>query len=286
MSNILKLYRPVRPFLINQRFGDDLACIEDRNDIPDDKKKVIARVGDTCKAGYTSLYKKVGLKGHSGLDLYARHGQPVYYAGPDGFVHEICTEEARGLGVGCITNDAFTYIDGNDYRMKTRYWHLLTISVKKGDKISTGDLIGYADNTGYSAGDHLHFELKPQIYNGREPFGDYVNAFQSNGYYGGVDPLPYLSEEYADKFTYQFKNEMSYGDKSEDVKRLQEFLQREGYFPISQTCTGYYGKITANSVYNFQTDNMLLSAWESVYLRGRFSRVGQKTLKRLRELIG
>ena len=46
---------------------------------------------------------------------------------------------------------------------KTIYWHLIKeIPVKVGQKVQAGDVVGYADNTGFSTGDHLHFGLKPQ----------------------------------------------------------------------------------------------------------------------------
>ncbi len=41
----------------------------------------------------------------------------------------------------------------------TLYAHLETISVTDGQHVSKGDVIGLADNTGYSCGDHLHFGL-------------------------------------------------------------------------------------------------------------------------------
>ncbi|MBN2548520.1 MAG: M23 family metallopeptidase [Anaerolineales bacterium] len=42
----------------------------------------------------------------------------------------------------------------------TIYAHLLSIKVSKGDIVRTGKIIGFSDNTGTSAGSHLHFELR------------------------------------------------------------------------------------------------------------------------------
>ena len=43
--------------------------------------------------------------------------------------------------------------------LSTLYAHLSLISVQKGQSVSTGDVIGYSGNTGYSTGPHLHFTL-------------------------------------------------------------------------------------------------------------------------------
>jgi hypothetical protein len=277
----LCLHYPCRPYRKHQSFGDSLACVEERNDIPFAKRKVIAKLSHTCPIGYTSLYEKLGLKGHSGLDLLARHGQPIYHAGPDGFVHEICSEVERGLGIGIITNDKFEY-EGRECQMKLRYWHLLGFNVKIGDKIKTGELIGFADNTGISAGDHLHFEVKPQGYKGTEPYGDFYNIFQNNGYYGGIDPEPFFTGFYAVE---RFNKEMRMGASGEHVKNLQLTLQTLGYFPATSQATGYYGTITAKAVYDFQSREGLLNWWEKIFLVGSLSMVGPKTIKRLNELI-
>lgn len=45
-------------------------------------------------------------------------------------------------------------------RSKVVYAHLRPdIKVKKGQRVKAGQLLGYSDNTGYSSGPHLHFEL-------------------------------------------------------------------------------------------------------------------------------
>ena len=40
------------------------------------------------------------------------------------------------------------------------YWHLASYSVKKGDHVTRGDVIGTVGNTGVSSGTHLHFEFR------------------------------------------------------------------------------------------------------------------------------
>lgn len=178
----LTLYFPVKPVILSQNFNEDFSCYNP------DLNRVITRTGATCPVGYRSIYKPQML-GHNGLDLVAKSWQPVYAAN-EGRVDEIQTEPARGLGIGIVSSLVYDFVSSpfnvaGSYFAKTRYWHLAGFNVKLGDQVKAGDLIGWADNTGYSSGDHLHFELKPV-----NKFGS--NVFQTNGFFGAIDPFPYF----------------------------------------------------------------------------------------------
>lgn len=282
----MKLYYPVRPYSLNQRFGDDAACVDTTQNVPRNDRKVIGTATPgICPVGYVSLYKDLGLKGHSGCDLYAVHGQEVYHCGPDGFVEEVQDNPVLGLGLGIVTKEKFDYENGF-YQMKIRYWHLMDFCVSKGDFVKTGQLIGHSDNTGYSAGDHLHLEVKPVEFKVR--LNAYQNIFQNNGYNGAIDPGQFFCGEYADtvlETNHVFSKRLSYGDSSDEVVYLQKALKNLGYFPKEQECTGYYGKITADAVYQFQSSENILSMWEKMYLRFSYSTFGPKSIKRLNDLL-
>jgi len=130
-----------------------------------------------------------GIIGHNGIDFHAGHGTPVYAAHDGTCYPEI--DSSGGNGVVIRTLKPFEY-QGDQVYFKTIYWHLIDDDavVKTGQQVKCGDLIGYADNTGASTGDHLHFGLKPQAWN--EANWSFYNLEQNNGYNGAIDPTPYF----------------------------------------------------------------------------------------------
>jgi murein DD-endopeptidase MepM/ murein hydrolase activator NlpD len=185
----LELYRPLKPLVISQHFGENMACINDAGNV--------TATSNTCPPGYFKLYPAVGLKGHNGLDLPARGGTPIYNT-QEGYVKELSFDKERGLGVGVITSTRYVTTWG-EWHIKLRYWHLLSISVQPNQFVGIGDIIGYVDNTGLSSSDHLHFEVKPVEINAPsvEQATSHTNVLQQNGYFGAIDPEPYLSGLYA-----------------------------------------------------------------------------------------
>ncbi len=180
------IQNPVKPIAVNQGFGED-----------------------------QKTYSQFGLNGHNGLDLRAFHGQPVY-AGHDGTAYYE-EDSSQGCGVVIISNDAYLY-KGQLVHFKTIYWHFCdptkepkfaspvftkigSANSGRGIPVKAGDLIGYADNTGFSSGDHLHFGLKPIIPGpgvsvGDAPdvgIGNWVNVEQNNGFLGAIDSTPYFA---------------------------------------------------------------------------------------------
>ena len=85
---------------------------------------------------------------HSGVDLAAPTGTPIY-AGGAGLV----TKSGWGSGYG-----NYVEIDhGNGYI--TRYGHASRLNVSVGDRVNGGQLIAYVGCTGRCTGAHLHFEI-------------------------------------------------------------------------------------------------------------------------------
>lgn len=86
---------------------------------------------------------------HDGLDIAAPRGTPIV-AALDGVVR---SAESRG-GYGNVI------IIDHGGGVETRYAHCDTLSVRPGERILAGDLIGTVGSTGNSTGAHLHFEVR------------------------------------------------------------------------------------------------------------------------------
>lgn len=86
---------------------------------------------------------------HAGIDFTAPRGVEVY-ATADGTV-ELVVSEIWGYGQHIIINH------GNGF--KTLYAHLSKFKVKRGQKVTRGQLIGLVGSTGKSTGAHLHYEV-------------------------------------------------------------------------------------------------------------------------------
>lgn len=88
-------------------------------------------------------------KMHNGIDFAASIGTPIY-ATADGTVSKV---EVRFSGYGKLVE-----ID-HGFGYRTRYAHMHDFTVKNGQQVKRGDLIGYVGNTGLSTAPHLHYEV-------------------------------------------------------------------------------------------------------------------------------
>ncbi len=90
-----------------------------------------------------------GKRKHSGIDLAAPTGTPIY-ATADGIISRADWFSSYGLFIS-IEHGA---------SLQTRYAHLSRLAVAAGDNVKKGDLIGYVGSTGRSTGPHLHYEVR------------------------------------------------------------------------------------------------------------------------------
>lgn|SRR3990167_5526301 len=142
MTYIPELLHPVnQPFRVSQEFGEN-----------------------------PQIYKQFGMLAHNARDYAVVTNTPVY-ASLSGPINEIANHP-KGYGLHIKIK--------HEMGDETVYAHLSKVSVKEGDFVYTGQLIGYSGNTGFSTAPHLHFGYRPPQYN------------QNNGYAGYIDPKPFL----------------------------------------------------------------------------------------------
>lgn len=127
-------------------------------------------------------YKQYGLAGHEGID-----------AVPTGSVLDVlCLED------GVVVRDTDDAPSGKNYginvtvwhpgiRKATQYCHLSKNNVSLGEKVTAGQVLGIMGKTGNTTGPHVHLNLFEVDENG-------MRLNKDNGYYGGINPLPFLEE--------------------------------------------------------------------------------------------
>lgn len=122
---------------------------------------------DACCRG---AYAKFGMIGHNGIDYGLPCGTEIvapisgsvsYFWDPGGYGNAVFI---RGEGVEVVLA------------------HLQNVYVSSGN-VSAGQVIGRSGTTGNSTGCHLHFGVRP-----------YPGYNSGNGFFGYVDPQPYLNK--------------------------------------------------------------------------------------------
>ena len=103
-------------------------------------------------AGYGTILNPFyrTLKSHQGIDYTVAEGSSVF-ATADGVVKEI-SDKSSTLGKTIVIDH------GNGY--KTSYSHLLSVGVRRGQKVQRGDIIALSGNSGLSLAPHLHYEVR------------------------------------------------------------------------------------------------------------------------------
>ena len=112
-----------------------------------------------------AMYKKFGMEGHNGIDYATPIGTPIRTA-IEGTVEQVGYDKDGYGRFVTIENDHCTII----------YGHLSKAIVTQGSNVEIGTLLGYTGNTGYSTGPHLHFGVRPKIFD------------LKNGFWGWIDP--------------------------------------------------------------------------------------------------
>ena len=110
-------------------------------------------------------------KRHWGMDFSAERGSPIYATG-DGKISR-ADNRAAGFGNHVRIDHGFGYV--------SIYAHMDNISVRRGNRVKRGDIIGYVGSSGRSVAPHLHYEITKD--------GKKINPI--NFYHGNLSPSEY-----------------------------------------------------------------------------------------------
>ncbi len=100
--------------------------------------------------GYTSVTRWMS-SGHKGADLAAPYGTPILAADSGVVIKAGWNAAGSGYGYSIVIQHS----PGNT----TLYAHCSSLAVSVGQSVSKGQVIGYVGSTGWSTGNHLHFEI-------------------------------------------------------------------------------------------------------------------------------
>lgn len=87
-------------------------------------------------------------RGHKGMDLAANKGTPIY-----------AVADGKVTFSGYDKNYGYSVVISHGNGLSTRYAHASKLCVENGQTVSQGDVIANVGSTGYSTGNHLHFEV-------------------------------------------------------------------------------------------------------------------------------
>ncbi len=141
-TKLIFAYKPIIP----QRVSDTLDTSDfDSTQIEEEIEGFYPQVLPTVGFRITRPFSKH----HPGIDFATSEGNPVF-ATADGVVEEVGFDSLYG-----------NYIEirhGKYY--ETFYGHLRSAIVRKGERVSMNQIVGYVGNTGRSSAPHLHFEVR------------------------------------------------------------------------------------------------------------------------------
>lgn len=119
------------------------------------KKKVFLIQGYESKLFSHKNEKALDFKVKVGTKVCAARGGVVFAMRND--------SDKKGLKQENLADGNYIFVRHDD-GSEANYWHFKVggVLVKVGDTITTGQLIGYSGNTGYTAFPHLHFEVRDE----------------------------------------------------------------------------------------------------------------------------
>ncbi len=110
-------------------------------------------------SGYHSITDKFGMRKHPITGVYKMHTGVDIAGGGIRNKPILAANSGTVLKAGWHTAYGNYVVIDHGGGCSTLYGHASSLNVKKGQKVSRGDVIAYVGSTGYSTGPHLHFEI-------------------------------------------------------------------------------------------------------------------------------
>jgi murein DD-endopeptidase MepM/ murein hydrolase activator NlpD len=107
---------------------------------------------------------------HAGLDFKAAYGTPI-----------VAVTDGRVSGAGRMGGCGIAVRIDHGGSLQTRYCHMSEMTVRAGESVRRGQVIGYVGSTGLSTGPHLHYEM----YRGGRPVNPADVAFVTRAQLSG-----------------------------------------------------------------------------------------------------
>lgn len=168
-------------------------------------------------------------KMHNGIDLVGRNSKGTS-----------CTDYITAHTGGTVSAVGYSSSAGNYVKIAVGknstmvYYHLKNKStLKKGDAVKKGDIVGYMGSTGNSTGAHLHWGIKKGS--------------------SWIDPEPYLDKDYTEEEVCSVNLPvLKKGAKGDTVKALQNLLIGYGYSCGDKGADGSFGAATDKALRRYQ----------------------------------
>jgi len=162
---------------------DKLASIPAIKPIREDKLKRNIRALSGFGMRMHPIFKRK--KMHAGMDFTCPKGTDIQATGAG--VIEKVTKKKSGYGTHIIINHGYGY--------QSLYAHMASVTVKAGDKVKRGQIIGTVGNTGTSTAPHLHYEV---IHNNRKvnPISYCMDGLSAEEYQSLVDAAAKINQSF------------------------------------------------------------------------------------------
>lgn len=136
------------------------------------------------------VYSRFGFTSHNGVDIALGYDKTVR-APFEGTVIRIGNQpNGGGIFVGLLSEE-YEFADTNA-RVLADFLHMQSLSVTEGQKVKVGDVLGIADNTGFSTGPHTHIQFRRVNWDGTT-----ATTIDKNDANNSFDPTPFWNGMYA-----------------------------------------------------------------------------------------